>query len=489
MRSPVRLLLVLAALMTSSAACLVLGVAVWAAGGATGLPGGLGVVTPLVAPAAPGGRAGPAPVGPAAAAAAVSWALGQLGTPYRWGGEGPGGFDCSGLVQAAYGAAGVRLPRVAQDQYDAGPRLPARRRASPRGPRVLRILGDGGGPRGHRGGQRGDGRRPPHRGRGAGGAHLDHRLCRCHPPGTVNGSVGPVRSPPASLDTPPPVSPVSPAPFAARAADALDRHGPLVLGLDPSGDLLAEWGLGDTADGLERFVDIAVEASVGTVGVVKPQAAFYERHGWRGIRSLARLVEECRAQGVLVLLDAKRGDVGSTNVAYAEAYLGTDAGIAVDAVTITPYLGLAAMAPILDRAVAAGAGVFVVTRSSNTEGRSIQTALQAGSTTVEHRLVIDIAAHNARVAPGTIGPIGAVFGPTHGPPTDVDLSIMNGLFLAPGVGTQGATPADVAACFAACPDRVLPSASRSLLGAGPDVARLRAATRRLAAELHEALAP
>ena len=181
-------------------------------------------------------------------------------------------------------------------------------------------------------------------------------------------------------------------PFADRAVAAMQEHGPLVFGLDPSGDLLAEWGLGDTADGLERFVDIVVDASVGTVGIVKPQAAFYERHGWQGIRSLARLIDACRHAGVLVLLDAKRGDVGSTNEAYAEAYLGPEAAIEVDAITITPYLGLAAMQPILDRAMANGAGVFIVTRSSNPEGRSIQGARHGGATTVEHQLIIDMAA-------------------------------------------------------------------------------------------------
>jgi len=301
---------------------------------------------------------------------------------------------------------------------------------------------------------------------------------------------------PASTQNPrsgsagPSVSPgPAPAPFADRALAALQQHGPLVFGLDPSGDLLVEWGLGDTADGLERFVDIVVEASVGTVGVVKPQAAFYERHGWRGIRSLARLIDDCRSAGVLVLLDAKRGDVGSTNEAYAEAYLGPEAAIPVDAMTITPYLGLAAMQPILDRAVANGAGIFVVTRSSNTEGRTIQEARHPSATTVEHQLVIDIAAENQRVAPDRVGPIGAVFGPTHGPPKEFDLATMNGLFLAPGVGTQGATPADVAACFAACPGRVLPSASRSLLAVGPDPSRLRSAAQRLGSELRQLLGP
>ena len=93
------------------------------------------------------------------------------------------------------------------------------------------------------------------------------------------------------------------------------------------------------------------------------------------------------------------------------------------------------------------------------------------------------------MAPGGVGPIGAVFGPNHGPPTEFDLSTMNGLFLAPGVGAQGASPADVAACFASCPDRVLPSASRSLLAAGPDPERLRTAARELSAELRRRLGP
>ncbi len=303
----------------------------------------------------------------------------------------------------------------------------------------------------------------------------------------MTGIVGSVPQSPASTKPTPPAA--ARTPFADRARAAMQAYGPLVFGLDPSGDLLDAWGLGDSADGLERFVDIVVEASVDTVGVVKPQAAFYERHGWRGIRSLARLVDACRGAGVLVLLDAKRGDVGSTNEAYAEAYLGPGAGIQVDALTITPYLGLAAMRPIIDRAVTNGAGIFVVTRSSNPEGRSIQEARHPSSTTVEHQLVLEITTENATLAPERIGPIGAVFGPTHGPPTEFDISRMNGLFLAPGVGTQGATPADVAACFAACPDRVLPSASRSLLGAGPDPQRLRSAAQLLGSELAQVLRP
>jgi orotidine-5'-phosphate decarboxylase len=276
-------------------------------------------------------------------------------------------------------------------------------------------------------------------------------------------------------------------PFADRAVDAMSKYGHLVVGLDPSGDLLSAWGLGDTPDGLDRFVEIAIEACVGTVGVVKPQAAFYERHGWRGIRSLATLAQSCRQAGLLVLLDAKRGDVGSTNVAYAEAYLGDDAGIPVDAITVTPYVGFEAMTALFDKAIEANASVFVVTRSTNTEGRSLQTALHPDGKAVEHRILLQIAAVNDRVAPGRLGPIGSVFGPIHGYPEGMDLDKMNGLFLAPGLGAQGATADRVAQCFRDCPDRVLASASRSILAQGPDPSGIRKSAQTLSDQLARAL--
>jgi orotidine-5'-phosphate decarboxylase len=110
--------------------------------------------------------------------------------------------------------------------------------------------------------------------------------------------------------------------FADRFAAARAKDGPLVLGADPHAAVLSAWGLDDDADGLERFTDIVLAAAAGTVGLIKPQSAFYERHGWRGIRALTRLAAEARSAGLLVILDVKRGDVGSTNGAYAAAYLG-----------------------------------------------------------------------------------------------------------------------------------------------------------------------
>ena len=274
--------------------------------------------------------------------------------------------------------------------------------------------------------------------------------------------------------------------FAERFAAARARYGPLVLGADPHAQVLAGWGLPDDADGLEWFTDIVLAAADGTVGLVKPQSAFYERHGWRGIRALTRLTEAARAQGLLVILDVKRGDVGSTNAAYAQAYLGDGAPVAADAVTVHPYLGLAAMGEFTGRAAESGAAVLVVVRSSNSEGRAVQSAAGAGGMTVERRLLADIAALNARLAPGRLGPVGAVVGPEPGLPP-LDLAAVNGLLLAPGVGAQGAAPADVAAVFAACPDRVMPSASRSLLAAGPGTAALRDAAARLNGEFRALL--
>ena len=274
--------------------------------------------------------------------------------------------------------------------------------------------------------------------------------------------------------------------FATRFTAVRSKFGPLVWGLDPSRSLLDAWRLGDTSDGLDRFADIVLEAASGTVGLVKPQSAFYERHGWRGIRTLQRLIGDAQSAGLLVIVDAKRGDFGNTNDAYAEAYLGAGAPLGADALTVHPYLGLGAMGTFVSRADEAGSCLLVVIRSSNPEGRMVQSATDQAGRTVEEALLAEIGDLNVRLAPGEIGPIGAVIGPTHTHPA-LNLVAAQGLFLAPGVGMQGATANDVAQVFAACPERVMPSASRSLLVDGPDVSRLRDTAGRLAGEFRELL--
>ncbi len=275
--------------------------------------------------------------------------------------------------------------------------------------------------------------------------------------------------------------------FIDRVTGAVAAHGPLCAGIDPSAQLLAEWGLSDDAAGLRTFCATCVEAFGGAVAVVKPQVAFFERLGSAGLAELERLIAAAQAAGLVVIADAKRGDIDSTADAYAEAWLGASSPLAADAVTAHPYLGLGALMPLIRLASANGRGVLVVARSSNPEGRMLQTARTAEGATVEDMLLADIAALNAsdEVVAGTAG---AVIGATL-VPTDYPLSQLGGVILAPGLGAQGASPRDVAARFAGCaPGTVLASSSRGLLRCGPDPAAMRREALSLSRELSAAMA-
>jgi orotidine-5'-phosphate decarboxylase len=270
--------------------------------------------------------------------------------------------------------------------------------------------------------------------------------------------------------------------FKERVAEAVGRFGPLCAGIDPSAALLHSWGLPDDASGLGAFCDICVEALGGVVAVIKPQVAFFERHGSAGLAELERLLVEAKAAGLLVLADAKRGDIDTTAAAYAEAWLSPGSPLAADAVTVHPYLGLAALAPFFKLAGRTGRGVIVVTRSSNPEGRLLQQAVTRTGDSVEESLLAEIAAWNSS---GDIpsGTVGAVLGATLDPPV-FPLSQLGGVILAPGLGAQGARPQDVADRFAGCaPKSVLVSTSRALLAAGPKTPDLRRAAADLSREL------
>jgi orotidine-5'-phosphate decarboxylase len=274
--------------------------------------------------------------------------------------------------------------------------------------------------------------------------------------------------------------------FGDRVAAATTTTGPLCAGIDPSSALLTKWGLGDDADGLRAFCAACVEGFVGVVSVVKPQVAFFERHGAAGMAELERLIAEATAAGLIVIADAKRGDIDSTAAAYADAWLGDASPLAVDAVTVHPYLGLGALAPLVQVGAANGRGVIVVVRSSNPEGRGLQQAMTAGGPAVEDMLLAEIAACNrSPEVPG--GTVGAVIGATL-ERSDFALSQLGGVILAPGLGAQGASAADVATRFAGCrPGTVLPSSSRGLLNEGPDPANLRESARSLNRELAAAM--
>ncbi|AWI29325.1 MULTISPECIES: orotidine-5'-phosphate decarboxylase [Streptomyces] len=275
----------------------------------------------------------------------------------------------------------------------------------------------------------------------------------------------------------------SPEPFGTRLRQAMDARGPLCVGIDPHASLLAAWGLDDDVNGLERFTRTVVEALADRVAVLKPQSAFFERFGSRGIAVLEQAVAEARAAGALVLMDAKRGDIGSTMGAYAEAFLRKDSPLFSDAVTVSPYLGFGSLRPALDQAVLSGCGVFVLALTSNPEGAEVQRATASGGGSLAQLMLNHMADENAGADP--MGPVGAVVGATLGV-AGVDLDI-NGPLLAPGIGAQGATPADLPGVFGDAVRNVVPSVSRGVLRHGPDAAALRAAAERFAEEIRVAV--
>src|SRR5258708_2501695 len=170
--------------------------------------------------------------------------------------------------------------------------------------------------------------------------------------------------------------------FGQRLWSAVRERGPLCVGIDPHQSLLTSWGLADDAGGAERFGRIVVEALAGTVACVKPQSAFFERFGSAGVAALERVLGDARAAGLLTVTDVKRGDIGSTAAAYAQAYLAPGAPLQSDAITVSPYLGFGSLQPFLDVAAEYGGGVFVLALTSNPEGAAVQHAVAADGRTV-----------------------------------------------------------------------------------------------------------
>ncbi|MFH9724721.1 orotidine-5'-phosphate decarboxylase [Streptomyces sp. NPDC017254] len=273
--------------------------------------------------------------------------------------------------------------------------------------------------------------------------------------------------------------------FGTRLRSAMDERGPLCVGVDPHAALLDSWGLTDDIAGLERFTFTVVEALADTVAVFKPQAAFFERFGSRGIAVLERAVADLRAAGGLVVMDAKRGDIGSTMAAYAEAFLRKDSPLFSDALTVSPYLGYGSLKPAVDLARESGAGLFVLALTSNPEGAEVQRAVREDGRTIGATMLAHLAAENAGETP--MGSFGAVVGATLGDLSSFDLDI-NGPLLAPGIGAQGATPADLPAVFGAAVGNVVPNVSRGVLRHGPDAAALRDSAHRYADEIRAAVA-
>jgi orotidine-5'-phosphate decarboxylase len=272
--------------------------------------------------------------------------------------------------------------------------------------------------------------------------------------------------------------------FGARYATALAERGRLCAGIDPHSSLLLDWGLDDDLAGLERFALTAVEGLAPYVPVVKPQSAFYERFGSRGVAVLERVIAESKAAGALVLLDVKRGDIGSTSQAYADAYLDPASPLGSDAVTVSPYLGFGSLTPFVETATKFDAGLFVLALTSNKEGPEVQHATVEDGRSVGRVMLDHLRRLNEAETP--LGSFGAVVGATidgaDGAGVAYDFGF-NGPILAPGFGEQGGTPGDLARIFGAANANVVASTSRGLLRKGPDVTALRDEALRLRDEL------
>jgi orotidine-5'-phosphate decarboxylase len=258
------------------------------------------------------------------------------------------------------------------------------------------------------------------------------------------------------------------------------------VGVDPHPALLQLWGCSDDVRGVERFALGAVEALAPVVAVVKPQSAFFERYGARGVAVLERVLAAARDAGALVLLDVKRGDIGSTMAGYAAAYLSDGAPLAADAITVSPYLGIGTLEPAFELAGRTGRGVFVLALTSNPEGAAVQAAMTGTGITVAQSVVDAVAARNAGRHP--VGDFGVVVGAT-APVETLRLDDLNGPILAPGVGAQGARLRDLRQLFGTAAPHVVASISRELLARGPQPESLRRAAERVADEAASLLHP
>lgn len=260
--------------------------------------------------------------------------------------------------------------------------------------------------------------------------------------------------------------------FGDALTDRFAKYGQLCVGIDPHSSILQDWGLDDSVSGLERFCFEVLDACNDRVGIIKPQVAFFERFGSAGFAVLERLAARAKQTDLLVIMDAKRGDIGSTMAGYAQAWLSEAAPFTCDAVTVSPYLGFHSLDETLSLCSDLGKGVFVLAATSNPEGAGLQQS-RVDSATAASSIVSSLNAANlTQLSPrGSLGPFGAVIGAT------VDLSEYGLLpnlsvdnfvtpILAPGFGFQGASLTNASSLFGSATSAVIASVSRSVLEAG-----------------------
>lgn len=272
--------------------------------------------------------------------------------------------------------------------------------------------------------------------------------------------------------------------FGDRLAAEMEAKGPLCVGIDPHPGILSQWGLADTAQSVETFALTVLEACGPVAAVLKPQVALFERHGSAGLAALETLHRAAAEAGVMVIADAKRGDIGSTMVAYSDAWLGNNSPLATDSVTLSPYLGFESLRPAFEQAAQTGRGAFVLALTSNPEGKTVQHV--GGKQSVAKTIIQAAYRENSRHQWVSMGPCGLVIGATVGSALQelgIELAGFNGPILAPGYGAQGASALELYKVFTGIKHQVLVNSSRGVLTEGPEVMSLRKAAERSRDEL------
>jgi orotidine-5'-phosphate decarboxylase len=263
--------------------------------------------------------------------------------------------------------------------------------------------------------------------------------------------------------------------FADRVAEVVEqKRSQLVVGLDPRLDLLplelrgdAHVGRPAAAEATARFCCAIVDAVAPYVVAVKPQLAFFEVHGSDGIAAFERVAAYARDAGLLVIVDGKRGDIGSTARAYADAYLEPAEGRrpVADALTVNTYLGRDSLEPFVAACRRGGGGLFCLVKTSNAGSVDVQDlALSDGRPLWQQVALLVRELGEELVGECGLSSVGAVVGATH--PRAIGEArrlLPQSILLLPGVGAQGATPADIARAFTSGPASALVNASRSVI--------------------------
>lgn len=262
-----------------------------------------------------------------------------------------------------------------------------------------------------------------------------------------------------------------PSSLGRKLFDAFESKGQLCVGIDPHDVLLDLWGLDDDANGLDYFANSVVDAAAGSVGVIKPQVSFFERHGSAGFAVLERITNRAKDAGLLVIADAKRGDIGSTMSAYLDAWLGERSSFFADTVTVSPFLGLASSSSLVGPYLESGKGITVLVATSNPEGFELQTSRDAENQTVASSLWSQLESLNRlNAAPGDrFGSLFAVVGATLNFKKfglELEQDGVKTPILAPGFGAQGASLREIRSIFGGASKNVIASVSRSVLDGG-----------------------